>query len=596
MRAAGPEVAFDPHHEVDVYVSADGSVIPVDGKFVLQGGLRGHAVPAELVDLALGFVAENAVSLGFVWTGDSDESFWKVHLERSSLGRGTVARLQASRCEALDYGLTRRELDVVTLMIAGLSNAAVAEALTVSPRTVTTHVDHIMRKTASPSRSAVATLALDRGLIGVPFPVDASELQTLRIGRVVGSAGRRVAVQQVRERPGREGPVLIGSMVPLEGRAREDGVEMIRGASLAIDEINARGGIRGRELQLIVHHVDVDASGLTSVAEATHRLLSRGVHAITSGYLQHQATAVDLAAVEGVPLLHASASSYIDEMVARDPARFGGTFQVCPNDRNYAPSFVDFMTLLRDSGEWIPQSRELVVAQQGAWDIIDFGLDLAAQKAELAGWDLRPVTVSDRENSGTAWSRLPEMLGKPAAVMLGSFFSNDHLQFLEAFAKHPTHCLLYSIYAPSVPAFRRRAGRTAEGLLWASTTGTYSDDIAHNFAEAYRTKFDALPGRSMAGIAYDRVQILAQAWYQVEDVHNYDQVTSTLLRTRYRGVNGSYCFATPGHGTVPLGTSSDDPSISQAHTIFQLQQGRHVLLDPGVYATGRFARPSWFRR
>lgn len=122
----------------------------------------------------------------------------------------------------------------------------------------------------------------------------------------------------------------------------------------------------------------------------------------------------------------------------------------------------------------------------------------------------------------------------------------------------------------------------------------YSDDLGQQFADAYRTRFGALPGRSMAGIAYDRVQILAQAWFQVDLVHDYDAVSSSLLRTRYRGVNGSYSFAAAGHGTLPLGTTSDDPSLAQAHTIFQIQRRQNVLLDPALYAKGRFVLPSWF--
>lgn len=215
--------------------------------------------------------------------------------------------------------------------------------------------------------------------------------------------------------------------------------------------------------------------------------------------------------------------------------------------------------------------------------------------AEENGWSVVPLKVSDRRGvSGEAWSSLVHRIGDPAAVMLGSFFAEDHLRFLQSFLAAPTRSLVYSIYAPSMPAFRRRAGTRADGLLWASTTGTYSDEIARQFADAYTARFGVLPGRSMAGIAYDRIQILAQAWFQVDAADDFDAVSTGLLRSQHRGVNGSYRFTGEGHGTVPLGATSRDPSLAQAHTIFQVQNGQNVLLDPDLYATGQFVRPSWF--
>ncbi|HAR31720.1 MAG TPA: amino acid ABC transporter substrate-binding protein, partial [Gammaproteobacteria bacterium] len=44
------------------------------------------------------------------------------------------------------------------------------------------------------------------------------------------------------------GPIAIGSMVPLTGSSASDGNEFRNGLSMAIDEVNARGGILGRPL------------------------------------------------------------------------------------------------------------------------------------------------------------------------------------------------------------------------------------------------------------------------------------------------------------------------------------------------------------
>jgi DNA-binding CsgD family transcriptional regulator len=61
--------------------------------------------------------------------------------------------------------LTRRELEVVTLIAAGLPNAQIAERLFLSERTVGNHVSSVLRKLGVPSRSRAASEALRRGLV-----------------------------------------------------------------------------------------------------------------------------------------------------------------------------------------------------------------------------------------------------------------------------------------------------------------------------------------------------------------------------------------------------------------------------------------------
>ena len=62
------------------------------------------------------------------------------------------------------HGLTRRELQVLGLMIEGRSNPQIAAALGVTPRTVATHVEHVLIKLAATSRTMAAMRAIREGL------------------------------------------------------------------------------------------------------------------------------------------------------------------------------------------------------------------------------------------------------------------------------------------------------------------------------------------------------------------------------------------------------------------------------------------------
>jgi DNA-binding NarL/FixJ family response regulator len=62
--------------------------------------------------------------------------------------------------------LTDREREIVALVATGLSNAEIAEQLTLSPLTVKTHVNHAMTKVDARDRAQLVVLAYQSGLAG----------------------------------------------------------------------------------------------------------------------------------------------------------------------------------------------------------------------------------------------------------------------------------------------------------------------------------------------------------------------------------------------------------------------------------------------
>jgi DNA-binding CsgD family transcriptional regulator len=60
-------------------------------------------------------------------------------------------------------GLTPRELEVLGLLIAGRSNQQISSRLAIAPRTVATHVEHILQKLDVPTRTQAAVRASREG-------------------------------------------------------------------------------------------------------------------------------------------------------------------------------------------------------------------------------------------------------------------------------------------------------------------------------------------------------------------------------------------------------------------------------------------------
>jgi DNA-binding NarL/FixJ family response regulator len=65
---------------------------------------------------------------------------------------------------SIDYALTHREMEVLGKIVDGLSNNAIAEALTISRETVKEHVQNMLRKLGLDDRTQAAVWAVRNGL------------------------------------------------------------------------------------------------------------------------------------------------------------------------------------------------------------------------------------------------------------------------------------------------------------------------------------------------------------------------------------------------------------------------------------------------
>lgn len=85
------------------------------------------------------------------------------------------------------YGLSRRELEVLTLVAEGASNDAVAQRLVVTTRTVKAHMEHILEKVGASSRTAATTKAIEEGLLLRPPSAAAADARPSTTSRPVAN-------------------------------------------------------------------------------------------------------------------------------------------------------------------------------------------------------------------------------------------------------------------------------------------------------------------------------------------------------------------------------------------------------------------------
>lgn len=91
----------------------------------------------------------------------------KAHVGTSTLAPEAADALVHAISSGLDAhaGLTRREQDVLALIVEGLTNAEIAERLVVSLSTVKTHVSSIIAKLGASTRTEAAAIAVREHLV-----------------------------------------------------------------------------------------------------------------------------------------------------------------------------------------------------------------------------------------------------------------------------------------------------------------------------------------------------------------------------------------------------------------------------------------------
>lgn len=115
-----------------------------------------------------------------------------------------------------------------------------------------------------------------------------------------------------------DGPITFGMLAPFSGSESAFGAYMQNGAQLAVDELNADGGVLGRELELIVED---DACDATTAVAGANKLVTEGVDASVGGYCSG-ATLPTLPIFDeaGVPMVIPAANS--NELVQGLPGVF----------------------------------------------------------------------------------------------------------------------------------------------------------------------------------------------------------------------------------------------------------------------------------
>ena len=311
-------------------------------------------------------------------------------------------------------------------------------------------------------------------------------------------------------------PIVIGLPLNQTGPVGVvDHQDHLNGTMLAIEEINAAGGVLGRKIEYKV--VDTDLLSPEGTQAAFQKLADEKVHAISSPFVLIPNPAMDASAAYGAP--HMTGDTKIDAIkhYQSDPERFSNFFHLDPPEVNYGVGFVPFLDALKASGKWKPINNKIHIVQgQLAYNQQISKATQEAIKKSNGAWEL--AGISDIQSPIQDWGPTIRTFTNTAPASSCWTTGWPRPTQRSPVSIRPTRCKAHYIYAVWTVAARVLdiAGEGAEGYVWSTVLGVYSDEKGKEFRAKYKKRFPGSMGLVYTGMGYDVVYMLKNAWKRSE--------------------------------------------------------------------------------
>jgi len=391
---------------------------------------------------------------------------------------------------------------------------------------------------------------------------------------------------------GSRGSIKVVGIYPISGVVAADGKEMSNGVKMAVDEINARGGLIGYHLDYV--EIDDKDSNTDQITSAFNRAVSvEKADVIFSGYHLASGPEFDIVANAGILYYNVNTRLAWLQRYTGNPSKYWGSFQADPTEAWYGQGFAFWVDSALKQGLLNVSAKtcSIISGQSAYGTVIASGFETQIKQL---GWTVVTkdgITEGSVPDWGPVLSKVKQ--AAPSVLFTSDFLTSDDAAMAKAWAATPTKTLLYQQYGPSVPEYLSLAGGAANGIVWATVLGLIPDRIGNDFRSRYAAKYGAQPGWANAGGCFDQVNVWAAAVAAAGDPKNYKAVAKATESVIWRGTTGSISFENHTGRQFPAQTA--DASLGQPHIIVQIQDGVQKVVSPAPFTSGTFVLPSWMR-
>ena len=383
--------------------------------------------------------------------------------------------------------------------------------------------------------------------------------------------------------------IKVGILAPFSGGMAADANDLANASSLAADELNAAGGICGKNARYKLSFVKADTEGQRSDAVVTgvRRLTADSdLHVIMTPYASTSNFEIDLMAKAKMPYLISGGAEATKGIISKNPSAYPTVWSRVPDYSGYWTDLPPLLDRLIQAGSLsVPAKTVYIIGSDDP-----YGTSIADGLAKTfpeAGWKIVGTEKVPFE-SVTDWrTQLAHIRDiKPGVIVVTEWSPNGDATFFNQFIEQPTDSLLFLQYAPVIPEFNAMTHDKATGVIFDMLGGAVeSRQDTKDIVAKYEKKFG--PGGYFAVAGYNDVHLYALC------IHKGVDPTDHLAM--------GHCLGLLDVDT-PAGRMAFDPKTHLARhgdefmpTLFYQvgENGSKYLISPQSVAQQPFKQPYW---
>lgn len=333
-------------------------------------------------------------------------------------------------------------------------------------------------------------------------------------------------------------PLKIGAPIPRTGPYVANAVAFDRAITLAVEELNAKGGVLGRPVE-VVYFDTVDIAP-ERVELAANALNAEGVVSAHGGWSGAGGDVRSFGKYK-FPYFMNDCSLSAKKVMMDNAKEYTNVFMVGDVEKAYAREYFEGMAALeKDFGYKYPNKNIVLIGAPDPWSQgIQNGI---AEIAKEKGWNvvMKEVVPYGTVEWGPIMAKLRALKPAPAWMQVEIISPREVITFFRAFMKQPTKTLINYGYSGNSPEFLSIMGKEADGIIIAS--GMYipipmPTKEGQEWLERYVLKFGGLPSASMPSV-YNGVHAWAQAVEAVGNATDYDAINKYLATHTFEAIPG----------------------------------------------------------
>ena len=324
--------------------------------------------------------------------------------------------------------------------------------------------------------------------------------------------------------------VKIGLVQPLTGSVAYNGKSVVEGARLAVEELNAAGGVLGKKIELIVE--DGQCTPANSV-NAVEKLVQKDKVAVLVGAFCSSATAAIMPVAQKYKIPLVTGVSSKASLTEQGNPYF---FRAAETDALMAKAFAK---ILANDLKLTKVAYVGVNDDWGRGGVEEFSRDLSALGAKT-------VLTEYFDHGTTDFFTLLTKLraAKPDGVFVAAE-TQDGSILVKQIREMGLDTKVFGVGSWATADFINLAGKAAEGIHAAVPYASSMDSPRNQtFVKTYETKYGVKPGKYGAA-GYNALNITAQAIARAGGT-DPEAIRAALFKTKYEAPNGVYQFTEKG--------------------------------------------------